>query len=400
MAYTLIEVNDKRTKRSFCDVMRMLYKGDPNFICPLDDTIEGIFDPGRNTFFSHGEATRWIMKNEKGELVGRVAAFINRKKAFSYNQPTGGLGFFECINNKEAAFTLFDTCRAWLQQRGMEAMDGPINFGENDNFWGLLVEGFMPQSFGMNYNPPYYRQLFEDYGFRPYFEQVTNHLDYTKPFPERFWKIAERVSKNPEYNFRHFSWKDSEKFITDFIEVYNDAWQFHENFTPVESKELRVVLTQVKQLMVPEFIWFAYHNEEPIAFEIMFPDFNQILRYFDGRPTLWSKLRVAIKGKKNIYTRTRITVMGVKTHYQRAGIESGLFWHMESVMKHLHDQYKEIELSWVGDFNPRMQVIHEATGAKFGKRHITFRKLFKEGSTVNRYTTIPADVRDKAKEKN
>ena len=378
MAYILTEVNDKITRRMFCDVARILYKGDSNFICPLDNVIEGVFDPERNPFFKHGEAIRWIMRDESGKMVGRVAAFINRKKAFTYSQPTGGMGFFECINNYEAAVILFNRCKEWLQARGMEAMDGPINFGENDNFWGLLVEGFMPQSYGMNYNPPYYRQFFEQYGFKPYFEQVTNHLDYTKPFPERFWKIAERVSRNPEYNFRHFTWAEADKFIADFIEVYNDAWQHHENFTPIQEKVLREELTQVKDLMVPEFIWFAYHNDEPIAFEVMFPDFNQLLRYFNGRLSLWGKLRIALKGKKKIYNRTRITVMGVKTHYQRSGIESGLFWHMESVMKHLHHQYKEVELSWVGDFNPKMQALHEATGAKFGKRHITYRMLFNE----------------------
>lgn len=401
MKYTLTEVSDKKTRRSFCDVMRILYKNDINFICPLDDTIEGIFDPQRNIFFTHGEATRWIMKNEKGELVGRVAAFINTKKAYTFNQPTGGMGFFECINDKEAAFVLFDTCKEWLQARGMEAMDGPINFGENDNFWGLLVDGFMPQSFGMNYNPPYYRQFFEDYGFQPYFEQVTNHLDYTKPFPERFWKIAERVSRNPDYNFRHFTWEDSEKFISDFQEIYNDAWQFHENFTPIEPAVLRGELMQVKQLMVPEFIWFAYHGEEPIAFEVMFPDFNQVLRYFNGRPDLWSKLRIALKGVKNIYNRTRITVMGVKSHYQRSGIESALFWHMESVMKKLHNQYKEVELSWVGDFNPRMQTIHEATGATFGKRHITFRKIFNGNTAFIKPARLQtSDLSKPVKEKN
>ena len=94
--------------------------------------------------------------------------------------------------------------RDWLAERGMEAMDGPINFGENDNFWGLLVEGFIPQSFGMNYNPPYYKDFFEKYGFTLYFEQVTNLLDLTKPFPERFWKIADWVRQKPEYNFQAF----------------------------------------------------------------------------------------------------------------------------------------------------------------------------------------------------
>ena len=36
---------------------------------------------------------------------------------------------FECIDDLKAAFLLFDTCRDWLTDRGMEAMDGP------DQFW-------------------------------------------------------------------------------------------------------------------------------------------------------------------------------------------------------------------------------------------------------------------------
>jgi len=51
------------------------------------------------------------------------------------------MGFFECTDDRDAAFLLFDTCSAWLKERGMQAMDGPINFGENDVNWGLLVEG-------------------------------------------------------------------------------------------------------------------------------------------------------------------------------------------------------------------------------------------------------------------
>ena len=50
-------------------------------------------------------------------------------------------------------------------QKGMEAMDGPINFGERDRWWGLITEGFTPPLYCMNYNPPYYIALFENYGF-------------------------------------------------------------------------------------------------------------------------------------------------------------------------------------------------------------------------------------------
>ena len=394
MEYRLIPVTDKRTRKQFHDVMRSIYKNDINFICPPDKVIEGIFTPGENVFFNHGEATRWILLDQNNKLAGRVAAFINRKKAYTFQVPTGGMGFFECVNDYKAAEILFENCRTWLAEKGMEAMDGPINFGENDNFWGLLVEGFMPQSFGMNYNPPYYKTFFERYGFTLYFEQVTNMLDLTKPFPERFWKIADWVRQKPDYNFRHFSYKESEKFIADFMEIYNDAWQFHENFTPTDPQAIRLMLAELKSLLVPEFVWFAYHGDEPIAFELMLPDINQLFRYFNGKINLWGKLKVAKKKKKNIFTRTRIVIMGIKPKFQKSGIESALFWHMNSVMQK-NPQYTEVELSWVGDFNPKMRMLHEAVGGKFSKRHITYRKYFKEIGGEGRSTIIPVNTREK-----
>ena len=394
MEYRLIPVTDKRTRTLFHDVMRMVYKDDPNFICPPDSLIEDTFTPVKNAFFTHGEAVRWILVDEHNNLAGRVAAFINTKKAYTFKVPTGGMGFFECFNDYKAAEILFNSCRSWLSERGMEAMDGPINFGENDNFWGLLVEGFIPQSFGMNYNPPYYRDFFEKYGFTLYFEQVTNLLDLTKPFPERFWKIADWVRQKPEYNFRHFSYNESEKFITDFSEVYNDAWQFHENFTPADPVAIRSMLSDLKPFMVPEFIWFAYHGNEPIAFELMLPDLNQMFQHFNGKINLWGKLKVGLIGKKRIFTRARIVIMGVKPLYQKSGIESALFWHMDAVMKQ-NPQYKEVELSWVGDFNPKMRALHEAVGGKFSKRHITYRKYFNAIPGDGRSSVIPVDTREK-----
>jgi len=148
MDYRIISVDDKRTRALFHKVMRTIYKNDRHFICPPDDFVEGIFTPSRNTFFNHGEATRWILVDENNALAGRVGAFINTKKAYTFQVPTGGIGFFECVEDYKAATILFETSRAWLKERGMEAMDGPINFGENDNFWGLLVEGFIPHHSG------------------------------------------------------------------------------------------------------------------------------------------------------------------------------------------------------------------------------------------------------------
>jgi len=139
---TVIEVKDKKTKKAFLDVARLIYKNDPNWVCPLDNNVEAVFDPEKNNFHKHGKCIRWILTDDSGRTIGRIAAFINDKKAWHYDQPTGGIGFFECINDQKAAFLLFDTAKQWLQANDMKAMDGPINFGENDTFWGLLIEGF------------------------------------------------------------------------------------------------------------------------------------------------------------------------------------------------------------------------------------------------------------------
>ncbi|HBG88176.1 MAG TPA: N-acetyltransferase, partial [Marinilabiliaceae bacterium] len=130
----IVKVSDKKSVREFLNVVDLVYKGDSAYVRPLDVQVEQIFNPHSNDFYNHGSAERFILLDDTGKTIGRVAAFINEKKAFGYTQPTGGMGFFECINNKEAAFMLFDRAKQWLLEHGMEAMDGPINFGENDNF--------------------------------------------------------------------------------------------------------------------------------------------------------------------------------------------------------------------------------------------------------------------------
>ena len=169
----LTEVKDSRLEIDFLKVNVIINKNDPNYIQPLDKDVNDVFDKKKNKAFRHGEATRWILKDDSGRLAGRIAAYANRKyKNKGDEVPVGGIGFFDCINNQEAADMLFDVARHWLQQKGFGAMDGPINFGERDRWWGLVTYGFQEPLYCMNYNPPYYVTLFEQYGFKTYFEQL------------------------------------------------------------------------------------------------------------------------------------------------------------------------------------------------------------------------------------
>ncbi len=381
----LIEVADRKTRKDFLRLPKILYKNDPFWVCPLDADVESTFDPDDNKLYGDGEAIRWILRDEKGRLSGRIAAFYNRKLAGRNKQPTGGIGYFECINDQGAANLLFDAAKDWLASRGMEAMDGPINFGSNDNNWGLLIEGFTRPGYGMPYNFPYYRKLFENYGFQTYFRQYSYHIDLTVPFPERFFRIAEWVAKKPDYNFVHARISQAEKFVSDIVSVFNQAWsEFKEDFVPMNEEDLVKDMNKAKAIVEEDLIWFVYHKGEPIAFFILYPDVNQIFRHFNGRLHLINKIRFLWYKKTRRITRARAVVAGVVPKFQNSGVESGIFKNLEYSFKKKY-WMTEIELSWVGDFNPKMRSMYEAVGGKLAKKHLTMRYLFDRDAEFERY---------------
>lgn len=381
----LLEVSNKKNKQEFIDVAKVIYKDNDTWVCPLDNEIDAIFNPEKNVYYNHGEAQQWVLKDDNNTLIGRIAAFIDFKTAHIQDQPTGGMGFFECINDKETAFLLFDTAKKWLQEKGMEAMDGPVNFGETDSYWGLLVDGFTHPSYEIAYNHKYYQDLFESYGFKTYYKQEGFHLDLTKEIPERFLKIAEWVAKKPEYEFKHFSWNNQEKFTNDFAEVFNVAWgSFKENFEPLKPEYIRKTIKKAKAIIDEEFIWIAYRNKKPIAIYLMYPDINQILKHLSGKLNLLNKLKFVYLKQKKTITRARGVLMGVIPKYQGLGIESAFIWNLIQVFKRkLH--YKEIEFSWVGDFNPKMRKIFISVGSVSAKHYITYRYLFDRNVEFKRY---------------
>ncbi|HOO82982.1 MAG TPA: GNAT family N-acetyltransferase [Prolixibacteraceae bacterium] len=381
----IVSVASRKDAKAFHNVARIIYKNDPVWVCPIDNEIEAIFDSKKNVYFSHGEAIRWLLYNDEGQLIGRVAAFVDYKMAQKQSQPTGGMGFFECINDQEAACLLFDTARDWLKSKGMEAMDGPINFGETDKYWGLLVDGFTHPSYEIPYNHPYYQELFEQYGFQTYYKQEGFHLDITKPLPPKFMKIAEWVSKKPDYTFEHFEWKQADRFANDFCDVFNQAWaSFKENFEPLEVAYIKKTLNKAKAIIDEEFIWFAYNKNKPIAIYFMYPDVNQIFKKLNGKLDIVAMLKFLYYKKQKTMTRARGVLMGVIPQFQGLGIESAFIYHVSKAMEK-RPQYTEIEFSWVADFNPKMRKIFIAVGSVPAKHYITYRYLFDREIPFKRY---------------
>ena len=387
----LLEVITKEDEKEFINLPKRLYKEDPFWVCQLDSGIESVFNPVKNNTFNHGEAIRWILKDGDKITIGRVAAFIDQVRSDANRQPTGGIGFFEVAEKREAAFTLFDAAKEWLKARGIEAMDGPINFGENDNNWGLLVKGFIQQGFGMPYHKKYYRSFFEEYGFKNYFEQYSYHKDVRGPdkkiveFPERIMKIAGWLSKRPGYSFEHFEIRNKNKYVKDIVEIYNSTWSvFKEDFAPLDPEFLIESIEKTRLIIDKELIWFAYFNDKPIAFFVLFPDLNQILKHMNGNLTLWNLIRFGYYKLTHEMTRIRAIVGGVHPSHQNSGVESAIFLNLYKVLRK-KPWFKELELSWVGDYNLKMIAIYEALGAYKAKTHITYRYFINDKLPFIRY---------------
>ncbi len=375
----LTEVTDAATEKVFLEVNAMMNKNNPAYIRPLDAEINEVFDKNKNKSFRYGEAKRWILLSDDNKPIGRIAAFTNSKyinKGTEY--PVGGVGFFDCIDNLEAAAFLFDAAKQWLQQKGVEAMDGPINFGDRDKWWGLLIEGNeKPPIYGLAYNPPYYQKLMEDYGFKNYYNQYYFAMGVDDPLPAKFPERYAKFKAKKDYSARHISIKNLDKHAQDFATVYNAAWAQHGEAKEITKEQVMKLFMKMKPIMDVRLIWFAYYKEEPIAMWINIPDLNEYFKHFDGKFGWKEKLRLLWmkwRGECKIFTGV---AFGIVPKYQSLGVDSFMIQEGANLIQY-KGWYHTYEMGWAGDWNPKMINIYKSLGAHQSRRLITYRFVFDE----------------------
>lgn len=373
----LVEVNNKKTAEEFLAVPNLIYRNDPNYIPHLKQDIEKIFDPKRNKLYKlGGKSIRWILIDPKGQCIGRVAAFINPKTVKSGMHPVGGMGFFECIDDKNAAFLLMDACRNWLIGEGMKGMDGPINFGERDQFWGLLTENFTSAPiYGMNYNPKYYMKFFEEYGFRNYFNQLVYWRDLKVPAQEIFVKKAGMVESNPEFSVRGMKGESADAIAGYFLEVYNSAWGGHEGFKEMRPEQAKAIIKSMKAIMDRDILIFAFMGNKPIGFYLSIPELNEFFKHVNGNLNTWGKIKFLYHLKFTKRHTMLGIVFGVSRDYQGKGVEGALIKYCGDVVVPM-GRYKDTILTWIGDFNPRMLKVIENLGTELHRTLTTYRLFF------------------------
>ena len=379
--------DDARLKKIFLTLPVQLYASDPNWIRPLDNDISSVFDPRKNPHFKQGEAIRWILFDESDQAIGRVAAFYERNTKEG-EVPVGGMGFFECIEEEKAAFLLFDACKNWLSERGMEGMDGPINFGERDSFWGLMVKGWeFEPTYKMPWTKPYYISFFENYGFQDYFQQYVyvssiRGANVTAGIEEK----AQRIYQNPNYNFKHIEKSNLAKYAEDFKIIYNAAWAKFPGVSEMTSEQAQKLVKQMKPIIDEQLLWFAYSElDEPVAFFIVIPDLNQIVKHLHGKLDTWGKIKFLLLKSRGVLTRTCGVIFGVVPEHQGKGVESAIALRFRTAAReNPFYPYTTMDMNWVGDFNPKMMRFVSQLGATNDKTFITYRYLFNPNQPFSR----------------
>jgi hypothetical protein len=385
----VIEVSTAAEAKDFLQVNVLMNKSNPHYIRPLDNEVNAVFDPAKNKLFKYGEVKRWIAKNDNGELVGRIAAFTNSKyinKGTDF--PTGGVGFFDSINDQATANVLFDTAKAWLQEKGMEAMDGPINFGDRDKWWGLMVEGFDDEPmYGMSFNPPYYEKLLTNYGFQNYYNQYYYSMKVDAPLPARYPERHAKFKSKPGYIAKHIELKHLEKYAMDFATVYNAAWAQHGEGKEITKEQVIKLFKSMKPIMDERLVWFAYYKEDPIAMFINIPDVNQYFKHFNGKLGLIEKLRLWWMVKTGYNKRLVGLAFGVVPKYQALGIDSFMIYECGLLVQN-KGWYHQYEMGWAGDWNPKMINIYKSLDSQQSRRMVTFRYLFDRNKPFERHPVM------------
>jgi GNAT superfamily N-acetyltransferase len=381
-------VSNKKEWQQWLELPDFIYASDSNYIPHIRQDVAGIFDSNKNKLFAQGKASCWILLNDSNQPIGRIAAFFSKKYSDAQHQQTGGIGFFECIDNDHAAELLLQTALDWLKELGVEAIDGPINFGEKEAYWGLLIENFTDMgSFRMNYNPPYYKRFFENFGFQIYYEQLCYKRDLHVPAQEVFARKSHQLLQDKTFRVTNARGRSLEQIATDFVTIYNAAWAVHDGFKPMKIEQARKAIQAMRPIMDRDIMVFAYHDEKPIGFYINLPEVNEFMQHVNGNLNALGMLKFLFHktfGKRQVMVGI---VFGVDKAYHGRGVEGAMIKYCEEKIVTLN-RYNETILTWIGDFNPKMIHIAENLGASLYRKLATYRLYLDKSRPFERHPML------------
>ncbi|MEL7251653.1 MAG: hypothetical protein AAFZ63_17005 [Bacteroidota bacterium] len=383
------EITPPQDWKIFHQVPHYVYQNDPFWIAPLEGDVETVFNPAKNANFKEGKAKLWVLLNEQGQGIGRIAAFIDGKRNRQRGKKEGGIGFFECVNNNEAAKLLFDTAEAYLKEEGMNYFHAPINFGERDKFWGLLTKGWFAPLYNENYNPTYYQRFLDQRGYQ-FQEQVftfggkVSNISY-----ERLTQISSRIRERYNVQSRSIDIKNLRSEGDHIATVYNAAFSTMPHFKPLDGEQVYGLLKQMKPVMDPYLTCISFAGDEPVGFCALMPDINQSLKFAKGRLKWWKLPRFLYNLKYGEPKIVKGVAFGIHPDYQRRGIFSEMVDFLANVENQSNPRtYEALGLATIRGGNYAMlKAASAALNVYVEREHVSFVKLINEDAIYEPYET-------------
>ncbi len=338
----------------------------PHWVPPLLVSEKALLSRDRSPFFEHGDAA-YFLAEHNGKLVGRIAGIVNDLHTEIHEEPVGFFGFFECINDQEVAAALVDAAAAWVRERGLKVMRGPMNFSTNETC-GLLTEGFdEPPTVMMTFNPPYYVELLTGAGMEPA-KELLSYFVGAADTPERIGAVAKKARRSSNVEFRTMNIKRYKEEVALIKVVYNDAWERNWGFLPMTEAEMDQMANDLKPILDPDMVILAFVDGEVAGFSLSVPDINEILIHMNGRLLPFGIFKLLSRRRKA--THVRVIALGVRRRYRRLGL--GSVFYAESLRTALEKGYRSGEASWVLEDNAEMRTPLELMGGKINKRYMIY----------------------------
>ncbi len=317
----IVRVAGRSELARFIDLPYRLHRGDRGWAPPLRRDARALVDVGRNPFYEHA-ARELFLALVDGRVVGRIAAIHDRLHLETHHDAAGFFGFFECVDDRGVAGTLFDAAAAWLRERGLGLLRGPLSPSLNDEA-GMLVEGFdTPSVVMMPHNPRYYPALVEASGFRKAKDLLAFQNTHTT-LPERLVAATEIVGKRYGVSCRRIEMRRFGEEVALIKKLYNAGWQRNWGHVPLTDREIDYLAGQLKPIVVPELVIFAERAGEPVGFAAAIPDLNVALRANpSGR--LFPGILKVLWASRHI-TRIRVLLLGVVPGWQGKGVDALLY---------------------------------------------------------------------------
>jgi GNAT superfamily N-acetyltransferase len=347
-----------------------VYKGDQNWVPPLISDQMDALDPRKNPFFSHADVALFsAYQNDK--VAGTIAVFIDHQMIQRNEQPQGGFGFFEVIDDYQVFSMLMDTACDWQRQKGITAMSGPTSFTENDNP-GVLVEGAdCPPAMLEAHTPPYYKDYLERYGMEKYHDLFAwrAHRDLVgkglKNLPPDIVRVAEMARKAARVNIRKLRMEDWDQEIETAVHLYNATLSQLPTFQPMELQHFKKLANKLKILVDPDMALFAEVDGKPIGFIVAIPDINRVLIHLNGHlfPFNWLRISRLIRQIDVV----SFKLMGLLEEYRHRGIDAMLY--LEAVKAFYEKGYTWLDGSVTSEHNPAVNLLPSRVGAERYKHY-------------------------------